>query len=182
MRSISKSDCALRLELERRLHHRVEEHFAIGEPKIHRKRHGAAGGAEDDPSHTAGPEARPTLRRCEWLENGPRQRAAVAQCAIPAAAEKALRRRLKNASDLVERPQAQLEIGVLLEILEEAGVEARLSRQVVGCEAKLLATLGDTPGEVSGLSFGGGIHVARVPFGSRSRIGTNVPRARELCR
>ena len=71
---------------------------------------------------------------------------------------------------------------MLFEILEEAGVKARLSRQVVGCQAKLLATLGDAPGQISGLSSDGCVHVASVPFGSRSRIGRNVPRSRELSR
>ena len=98
-----KTDDALRLELDRRVHRRVEQHLAIGEPKIHRVRHGAARGAEDHPPHTAGLEARPTLRWCQWLENRARQRISVSHCFIPVTAEKARRRGLKSASDLVER-------------------------------------------------------------------------------
>jgi hypothetical protein len=108
---------------------------------------------------------RPTLRRCQRLENGTGERWCAPGYQVCVTAEKARRRSLKDAGDRAQRPPAQLHVGMPFEVVEETGVHASLAGEVFECQSKFPPTMGDPSSQISGLDFHrSSVHAASVRF------------------
>ena len=77
-------------------------------------------------------------------------------------------------------PVAQVLIGVLFEVLEVVGVNARARRQLLDAEASLDAAMGDPAGQVARMRLGNGVHEASVFSVVPAEVGRKVPDGGEL--
>jgi hypothetical protein len=99
-----KTDLAVRLELRCLLDRRVKDHFAVREPKIHRKCNWSAGSAEHDSPHASRFEVNSTFCRRQYFKNGSGHRMGRTPGRGPVGTKKARRRRQEDAGDCCQRP------------------------------------------------------------------------------